>query len=738
MDYMDERTREFTDAVNMINAEAGGLGYKTGIDWAEKAGVLGASDAGSYKGAHYLRNAVAHGRAKDVRVTQETLDFVNAILLTIQATTQASNASNSRRAFFKKLFGNEKDDLPDAQKPLDVDDRTHEFLNVIEVINAEAGGLGYRTGIDWAENAGVLGAGDASNFRSCHYLRLAAMHGRAKDVHVTQETLDFVLDILQAIQEAGQIAETSKPRTAFFHKLFNKKQADRPAAESAEVPRKPEPKPEAKPAPKPDTLEWYLQKAEKGDASAQFELGRRYCQGEGVDEDKAAGLNWCRKAAQQGHMDAQLLLGEWYENGTNVTMDKAEALKWYLMAEENGCEEVVLKLASWYEKGIGTLADRGAACKWYTKAAEKGNADAQLFLAKYYALFSNKEAALKYYRMAAEQGCAEAQAALGSWYEEGVGVRKDREEAIRWYLQAAEQGYVDAQCALGRLYWVKGYAYRTDSAKWYRIAAEQGHPAAQYGLAGCYENGYATGVADRQEAIKWYLKAAEQGRSDAQYRLGMLYQSSRSEESLQWLIKSAEQGYLEAQLELGSCYDEGYWAPQDIQQARKWYQKAAAQGDRDAMDWLADNPEKPPKTAPKTAPKSVFSDLAEAGDAYAQYKLGCEYLNGRTMPKDAEKAAEWFTKAAKQDQMDAVYMLARCYDRGWGVEQDEDTAVKLYKIAAGEEQADAEYELGRCFELGRGVRKDMDSAIMWYEDAAEHGSWDAEERLKELRDEEDF
>ena len=49
--------------------------------------------------------------------------------------------------------------------------------------------------------------------------------------------------------------------------------------------------------------------AERGDARAQTELGRRYETGRGVRQDYAEAVRWYRRAAEQGHEDAQEHLG---------------------------------------------------------------------------------------------------------------------------------------------------------------------------------------------------------------------------------------------------------------------------------------------------------------------------------------------------------------------------------------------------------------------------------------------
>ena len=45
--------------------------------------------------------------------------------------------------------------------------------------------------------------------------------------------------------------------------------------------------------------------AEQGNAEAQFSLGFRYDEGEGVPQDSQEAVKWWRKAAEQGHDQAQ-------------------------------------------------------------------------------------------------------------------------------------------------------------------------------------------------------------------------------------------------------------------------------------------------------------------------------------------------------------------------------------------------------------------------------------------------
>lgn len=75
--------------------------------------------------------------------------------------------------------------------------------------------------------------------------------------------------------------------------------------------------------------------AEQGDASAQFNLGSLYRQGQGVAQDDKQAVAWWTKAAEQGHTDAQDNLGLRYAKGEGVEQDWVQAYKWFSIAGMN-------------------------------------------------------------------------------------------------------------------------------------------------------------------------------------------------------------------------------------------------------------------------------------------------------------------------------------------------------------------------------------------------------------------
>src|SRR5258708_3443908 len=69
-----------------------------------------------------------------------------------------------------------------------------------------------------------------------------------------------------------------------------------------------------------DSMSALQQRAEQGDAQAQYMLGGLYS-GSG---DKTQALSWFRKAADQGFAAAQAAIGFMYDSGDGVLQDSSE------------------------------------------------------------------------------------------------------------------------------------------------------------------------------------------------------------------------------------------------------------------------------------------------------------------------------------------------------------------------------------------------------------------------------
>ncbi|CAH1677882.1 TPR repeat protein [Hyphomicrobiales bacterium] len=127
-----------------------------------------------------------------------------------------------------------------------------------------------------------------------------------------------------------------------------------------------------------DTLR---QAAEKGNASAVYELASRLAEGRGIPRDMKSAARLFEAQAEAGFAPAQYRIANHYEKGFGVDRDLAKAREWYLRAAEAGNAKAMHNLAVLYAEGVSGKPDYPTAVKWFRKAAELGIRDSQFNLA---------------------------------------------------------------------------------------------------------------------------------------------------------------------------------------------------------------------------------------------------------------------------------------------------------------------------------------------------------------------
>jgi TPR repeat protein len=240
-----------------------------------------------------------------------------------------------------------------------------------------------------------------------------------------------------------------------------------------------------------------LQAAEQGHAQAQFMMGQRFIEGDGVEASPEQARDWLERAAAQGNADAQCALGDWHAAGHGRVPDFVERAE----------------LGEWHAAGHGSAPDYASAVQWYEQAAEQGHARAQWL--------------------------------LGSLYASGAeGVPRDGRRAAAWCKKAAAAGFAPAQATLGSLF---AQAKKMDRAvPWWTQAAAQGDPEAQFNLANALRAG--KGVqADPRAAFLLWSHAAAAGIPAAQTRVGLAYATGEGAaldpiEAAKWFILAQQAG----------------------------------------------------------------------------------------------------------------------------------------------------------------------------------------------------
>ncbi|MBI3902883.1 MAG: sel1 repeat family protein [Nitrosomonadales bacterium] len=116
----------------------------------------------------------------------------------------------------------------------------------------------------------------------------------------------------------------------------------------------------------------------------------------------------------------------------------------------------------------------------------------------------------------------------------------------------------------------------------------------------------------------------------------------------------------------------------------------------------------------------LFAQLAEHGDATAQFRLGLMYSQGLGVFPSDEKAAQWYLQAAKQGLVEAQYNIATMYAKGQGIANDYRQAALWYIRAAHRNDAKSEFAIAGMYHTGTGIAQNDKLAAAWYLKAANH------------------
>ena len=119
------------------------------------------------------------------------------------------------------------------------------------------------------------------------------------------------------------------------------------------------------------TISQLEQAAKAGQAPAQFFLGSRYKNGQGVKQDQKNAFTWFKKAADQGIPSAQLNVGQMYANGVGIKQDLSLAKAYLMKAAKQGDNRASYNLAMLEERD----KNFAIAYQWYELSTRDGMLD---------------------------------------------------------------------------------------------------------------------------------------------------------------------------------------------------------------------------------------------------------------------------------------------------------------------------------------------------------------------------
>ncbi|CAG8541605.1 12014_t:CDS:2, partial [Ambispora leptoticha] len=349
----------------------------------------------------------------------------------------------------------------------------------------------------------------------------------------------------------------------------------------------------------PDAIEAYRNKAKSaGDPASLLEFAKFLIdaaaeQGEDVSNQKTKNkakdsllqeaVKIIKRLATQGigfgkpaYPEAQFYLANAYGHGSlGLPFDQDKAFSLYMQASKQNHSSATYRTAVCYELGAGTKRDPHRATQFYRKAAALGDTAAMFKLGKI--LLSGS-----------------------------LSQTKNPREAVTWLKRAAQKADAENPHALhdlGLLHEKKDIQKEIPSIIHdERFALEQFHKAADLGYApscfklGCvYEYGQLGVAANPQKSIYYYSKAAEKGDPDAELALSGWYLTGSDPvlkqsdaEAYLWARRAADKGLSKAEYAIGYYSEVGIGVNQDVEEAKRWYLRAAAQGNKRAQHRLTE------------------------------------------------------------------------------------------------------------------------------------------------------
>lgn len=390
---------------------------------------------------------------------------------------------------------------------------------------------------------------------------------------------------------------------------------------------------------------------------------------------------------------------------------------------------------------------------WLNLAVESHDPTAQILLGKYYIRQNDIGKGIKYIKRAAQNNQLEAQLIMGKLYYKGEYFKQNFDKSRKWFEKAVEQDSPEAKYYLSEIY----YAYGTTSEK-NKIANNYLQDAAHYGyLPAMIKMGELLQEKGKYNlAASWFAKASKQASAKGQYMLAQLVLEDKISSNIDAiaLLEKSSQHYLDAKVALAHCYRDGKGVAKDLKKARQLLENAAELGNAQAFFELGVLMIQGSFGLKQDVPHGIDYLKIAAAKGYqpAKFTLSTLFIDGQPILKDkaeviknlaiqaiqdipsaqyklAKMLAEfeipiydrvafyWLEKAAKADDIDTHYMLAKFYMNGIGTPTNFEKAIGIFNYLAEKQFAKAYVDLAKIYHRGYGVPANDFIAKSWIKKA---------------------
>lgn len=516
-----------------------------------------------------------------------------------------------------------------------------------------------------------------------------------------------------------------------------------------------------------------LEKAEKGEFDAIYQVGNSYYFGNGVQQDYKRAYAYYVKAFSINPRDPDLnnSLGLCFINGEGIEQMPERGVAFFKAAVAFGSVVAHANLGLAYQKGQGVEQDFCKAAEHFTIAADAGNTRAMIKLAEIYdrgeGVDKDPEKAYNYYKKAADGGDPDGYFNLGRCYMGGDGVEQNPEKSVECMMKAAESGNMLSEHCLGEFYRL-GWGVEQNlgqAAFWYKKSADHGYEPAISQFAICtFENENAN-RGEIVEAVNYLTRAANLGLPEPTFNLAFLYRDGKfvpqnQELAYKLWVKGGNAGSGPCSRMAGVCCRDGVGTQKNYEKSMQWFMQAAQQGESDCamlagMEFLQGTAIQ--KNYNKAL--SFFLKAAELGNMAGFYYAGYVYESPDFADRDLNLAYQYYSAAADGGYPDALAAKGSFHlDGAGGAEKNEELGMELLEKAfdggsaiagaiiantislydaerlnsercfnlclrlAKSGNTDAQYTMWRYYNEGIFVNVDIDKANDWLKKAADGGN----------------
>ncbi|KAJ9668317.1 ERAD-associated protein [Coniosporium apollinis] len=513
----------------------------------------------------------------------------------------------------------------------------------------------------------------------------------------------------------------------------------------------------------PEALRRYQQLAQlDGNSSAQHMVGFMHATGIGgaVKQDQAKAMLYHTFAAEAGDARSQMTMGYRHHVGIATPRNCEEAVYHYKKVADKAIAfqrsgppggHMMIKESYRYADEEGGVYGEGASVSSSGPNAKKGGATSDA-----HAAFDD---ILEYLDLMSRKGDLKATFSLGKLYYDGS-------RQLKRDLRAAKSHFLD----VARAYWGKDGKIKSDpppgteklaskaagylgrmflrgegiepsyaiAQTWFRRGISNGDALCQYSMGLMHLHGLGV-PRDPVKAAEYFAPAADQDLASAQVQLGKLFLDQGDvRTATQYFELAARNGHIEAFYYLAELNNQGVGRERSCSVAAVYYKIVAEKAEgiftafADANAAYEAGDLETALVANMMAAEQGF-EVGQSNVAYllesAQPRFSeklralLPFVKRRasTLASDAALALIYWTRAAKQSNIDAMVKMGDYYLLGLGTSHpDTEKAAACYQAAAETMQsAQALWNLGWMHENGIGVEQDFHLAKRFYDQAYE-------------------